>query len=89
MSGGYVRETQPLETAILDLLHTYDRDALSPDQQLSYDIYEWFLDEKVRGHQFAYYGYPVNSLTIWGKQNWIIDFMVSHLPITGQKEAAD
>jgi uncharacterized protein (DUF885 family) len=89
MSDGYVRETQQLETAILDRLHTYDRNALSREQRLSYDVYEWFLEDRVRGHPFTYYDYPVNSLTIWGKQNWVIDFMVNHQPITSKQEAAD
>jgi uncharacterized protein (DUF885 family) len=89
MSDGYVRQTRQLEAAILDLLRTYDRDALSPDRQLSYDVYEWVLDDRVRGHQFMYYDYPVNSMTIWGKQNWLIDFMVNYQPIVGQQDAAD
>jgi uncharacterized protein (DUF885 family) len=89
MSDGYVNETQQLEAAILDLLRTYDRDALSSEQQLSYDIYQWVLDDRVRGHPFTYYDYPVNSLTIWGKQNWVIDFMVNHQPVTDKQEAAD
>jgi uncharacterized protein (DUF885 family) len=59
LSDAYIRQTQQLETAILDLLHTYDREQLTPDQQLSYDIYEWDLDNRVRGHQFMYYDYPV------------------------------
>jgi uncharacterized protein (DUF885 family) len=69
MSEGYVRETQQLEAAILDLLRTYNYDAFSPAQRLSYDTYEWILGDWVRDHRFTYYGYPVNSLTIWGKQN--------------------
>ena len=89
MSGYYVRETQQLEAAILDLLRTYNRDALSPEQQLSYDIYEWILDDLVRGHHFAFHDYPVNSMTAWGKQNWIIDFLVSYQPIADKKDAAD
>src|SRR5690606_2180978 len=66
MSDGYLRQTQQLESGILDLLRAYDRSALPPDQQVSYDIYEWYLDDRVRGHEFAYYDYPVNPLTIWG-----------------------
>jgi uncharacterized protein (DUF885 family) len=89
MSDDYVRETQQLESVILDLLRTYDRSALSPDQQLSYDVYEWYLDDLVRGHEFTYYDYPVNSLTIWGKQNWLIDFMVNYQPITSKQDAED
>ncbi len=59
LSDTYIRQTQQLEVAILDLLRTYDREQLNPDQQLSYDIYEWDLDNRVRGHQFMYYDYPV------------------------------
>ena len=89
MSDDYVRETRQFEAAILDLLRAYDRGALSPDQQLSYDVYEWVLDDLVRGHRFTYHDYPVNSMTIWGKQNWLIAFMVNYQPITGKQDAAD
>jgi uncharacterized protein (DUF885 family) len=89
MSDAYIRETQQLESAILDQLRTYDRDALPADARLSYDVYEWVLDDRVRGHAFTYYDYPVNSLTIWGRQNWLIDFMVSHQPIADRQDAED
>jgi uncharacterized protein (DUF885 family) len=89
MSDNYIRETQQLESAILDLLRTYDRNALSSEQQLSYHIYEWYLIDLVCRHEFMYYDYHVNSLTIWGKQNWLIDFMVRYQPITGKEDAED
>jgi uncharacterized protein (DUF885 family) len=60
LSDAYLRETQALEAAILDLLRTYDRAALPPAQQISYDVYEWYLDDLVRGHPFMYYNYPVH-----------------------------
>jgi uncharacterized protein (DUF885 family) len=88
-SDEYIRETQQLQSVILDLLRTYNRGALSPGQQRSYDIYEWYLDDLVRGHEFMYYDYPVNSLTIWGKQNRLIDFMVNYQPITVKRDAED
>jgi uncharacterized protein (DUF885 family) len=89
LSPAYVRETQQLESAVLDLLRGYERDTLGPEQQRSYDVYEWYLDDRVRGHAFAYYDYPVNLLTIWGVQNWIVDFMVSYQPITDEQDAED
>ncbi|MGD8626461.1 MAG: DUF885 family protein [Anaerolineae bacterium] len=60
LSDAYLRETQALETAILDLLHTYDREALSPEMQLSYDVYEWWLDSQVQGHPFLYHTYTLH-----------------------------
>lgn len=61
ISDAYLRETQQLESAILDMLHTYDREQLSAEQQLSYDIYEWYLDNRVRGQEFMYDNYPLNN----------------------------
>jgi uncharacterized protein (DUF885 family) len=62
LSEAYIRETQELELTILDLLRTYDRATLDPEQQISYDIYEWYLDTEVRGHQFMYNNYPLHHL---------------------------
>ncbi len=89
LSDDYLRDTQQLEAGILELLRSYDRNGLSPEQQLSYDIYEWYLDDLVRGHKFRYYDYPVNSLTIWGKQNWLVDLLVNQFPITDKEDAED
>jgi hypothetical protein len=68
-SDAYVRETRALEAMILDLLRGYDREVLAPEQQVSYDVYEWYLDDLVRGHAFMYYDYPVNSMSYYGDQN--------------------
>jgi len=89
MSITYLEDTARLETAILEILRTYDYDALTPDEQLSYDIYTWYLEDRLRGHQFVLYDFPVNSLTIWGKQNWLVDFMVNYQPIENAADAED
>jgi len=62
LSDAYVRETQKLEDAILEILRTYDRAALSPEQQVSYDVYEWYLDSRARGHDLIYCEYPVHFM---------------------------
>jgi len=58
LSTAYILETQVLERAVLDLLRTYDRDSLTPEMQISYDVYEWYLDNQVRGHEFMFHNYP-------------------------------
>jgi len=58
LSRDFILETQALEQAILDLLHTYDRESLTAEMQISYDVYEWYLDNQVRGHEFMYHNYP-------------------------------
>jgi len=62
LSDAYVRDTQKLEDAILEILRTYDRAALSPEQQVSYDVYEWYLDSRARGHDLVYCEYPIHFM---------------------------
>jgi len=88
-SIAYRDETARLEAAILEILRSYNYDVLTPDQQLSYDIYSWYLEDRIRGHQFMLYEMPVNSLTIWGVQNWLVDFMVNYQPIEDASDAED
>lgn len=58
ISDEYTKDTQALEAGILEILRSYDRDTLSPEDQISYDVYEWYLDDLVRGHEFMYFSYP-------------------------------
>jgi uncharacterized protein (DUF885 family) len=57
LSADYVAQTQQLERDILDQLRAYDRTALTPAQQVEYDVYASFLGDQVRGHEFALYPY--------------------------------
>jgi WD40 repeat protein len=59
LSDAYRRETQQMQAAILDMLRAYDREQLGREQQISYDIYEWYLDDQVRGQEFMYHDFPV------------------------------
>ncbi len=85
----YLEGTARLEAAILEILRTYDRKPLTQDEQLSYDIYTWYLEDRLSGHQYMLYDFPVNSLTIWGKQNWLVDFMVNYQPIENEADMED
>lgn len=88
VSNTYMKETNALEAAVLVLLRTYDRDALTPEQGLSYDIYEWFLDDLVRGHTFMYYDYPVHHF-LGSYHDWLIRFFTECHPITRKEDAED
>lgn len=87
ISDSYIRETQQLESAILDLLRSYDRSSLSSEQQLSYDIYEWYLDDLVRGHEVMYYSYPINSVGLWDTQYWLVYSLFDSLPMNSLQDA--
>ncbi|OGO33732.1 MAG: hypothetical protein A2W35_12250 [Chloroflexi bacterium RBG_16_57_11] len=59
-----IRQTQELQRTLLDQLRRYPRSALSREQQLTYDAFEWYLDDLVHGQQFTDYGYPINQLRV-------------------------
>jgi uncharacterized protein (DUF885 family) len=88
LSDDYVRETQELEVAILSLLRTYDRAGLTPEQQVSYDVYEWYLDDLVRGHAFMYYDYPVHHF-LGSYHDQLMRLFTETHPIDTRQDAED
>lgn len=79
-------------TAILDQLAeiqqglgAYDRDSLSRDQQLSYDVLEWLLETQEASRAFLYHVYPVNQFD--GSQSGLPDFMVNIHQIDDERDA--
>ena len=63
----------------------YDREKLSKDQQLSYDILKWFLDDAVRREQFMYHDYIITQLQ--GVHMDLPDFMVNVHQVNTKKDA--
>ena len=88
ISDSYRRETQQLESAILTELNGYDQSELSPEQQLSADIYAWYLSDLAAGHEFMYNDYLVVPLII-GIQNQLVQFFTDIHPINDLQDAQD
>jgi uncharacterized protein (DUF885 family) len=88
LSDSYIRDTQQLEAAILALLREYDRDGLSPEEQLSYDVYEWYLDDRVRGHEFMYHDYKVHQF-LGSYQDELFRLFTEYHPFTDREDAED
>ncbi len=88
LSPQYLGETQALEVGILDRLNTYDRSSLSARDALSFDVYEWYLDQKVRGHRFAYHDYPVHHFVNSYNFNLIL-FLSEEHPLSTIEDAED
>jgi uncharacterized protein (DUF885 family) len=88
VSDGYIRDTKELQSDILDLLRKYDQSALTPDQALNAAIYEWSLDDQVRGMPFLYDDYLIfpflNSL------NWNLQYLFTEAqPLDNAQDAQD
>jgi uncharacterized protein (DUF885 family) len=62
VSDAFIRQTQALESGILARLRAYDRSLLSDSQALSADVYDWYLDDLVRLHDYMYDDYPLNPI---------------------------
>jgi uncharacterized protein (DUF885 family) len=65
--------------ADLATLRQYDRNAMSEQEKLSYDMLEWFMAHGAEGEQWRYHSYPVNQL--FGVQNSLPNFMVNSHPL--------
>lgn len=86
ISDDYIRETQALEKFTLAILRSYDRETLPAGQQLSYDIYEYYLDELVRGHEFMYHDYP-QSFFITSEHIMLQQFFTELHPLESRQDA--
>jgi uncharacterized protein (DUF885 family) len=61
ISDSYSLETFDVIEVILEQLRTYDRPMLEAEQQLSYDVYEWYLNDWLAQKPWLLYNYPASS----------------------------
>jgi uncharacterized protein (DUF885 family) len=66
-------------------LRAYDRDSLSRDQQLSYDVLDWLLETQEAGRPFLYPDYPLNQFD--GAQSGLPDFLVNIHQVDDEADA--
>jgi len=89
ISDDYRQDTYELTTYILELLRKFDRDELTPDQQISYDIYEWYLEEIVSGKPYMYYDYTATYYFVTSIHEQQIRFFTDIHPVTNLQDAKD
>ncbi len=88
-SSEYVAETHRIERFILDRLRAFDRDALSKEQRLTYDVAEWIWDDTVRGQAFADLDYLVTHFYITSRDWAVYDLLVKVHPLGNIADAED
>jgi uncharacterized protein (DUF885 family) len=88
LSFEFMQETQAIETQTLAQLRTFDRAGLTEDQQLSYDIYEWWLQHRVDGHRFLFHAYPVHHFGNSWNFNLLL-FLTEEHPLASVEDAED
>ncbi len=60
-------------------LSGFNRDGISPQDQLSYDILAWQLDQQITGAEFLWHDFPVNQLM--AIHNLLPGFMTGQHPL--------
>jgi uncharacterized protein (DUF885 family) len=87
ISDAYQRRTYEMYGIVLDLLRQYNRDQLSPAQQVSYDVYEWWLASRVEGQAFMYYDYPVTYCPVTAVHEGMAHFFIDLHPLASLQDA--
>lgn len=65
-------------------LRRYNRQRLDGQKALSYDIFDWFLDNQVQGHRWTWHSFPVNQM--FGIHSNLPDFMLQLHPVREERD---
>jgi uncharacterized protein (DUF885 family) len=68
------------------MLQTYDRSALTTDEQLTYDIYEWQQQDEIDRLEFIYYDF-VATYNFYGIHRDTLNFFTAAHPLETRQDA--
>ena len=88
-SEKYVTETERIAEYILARLRTFDREALSAEQQLTYDVSDWAWDDTVRGHEYSDLDYLVTHYYITSRDWDLYDLLTVTHPLSSVRDVED
>jgi len=88
-SEEYVEETERIERYILERLLAFDQQALSAEQQLTYDVCKWTWDDVVRGQEYADLDYLVTHYFITSRDWGLYDLLTVTHPFSGVGDVED
>ncbi|MDJ0711297.1 MAG: DUF885 domain-containing protein [Woeseiaceae bacterium] len=86
LSDAYRRDTYAMYEVALSALRSYDTTGLSPEQRVTYDFYEWYLQDVVDELEFIYYDF-VATYNFSGVQSGTERFFTDIHPVTTLPEA--
>lgn len=89
ISEEYTRETIQLYQDTLNQLHAYNRDELTTEEQISYDVYEWYLEDQIQGMEYLFYDYPATYFPVTAVHQGIIYFFTDLHPLRDLQDARD
>ena len=77
ISPEFLVETSVLQAEILEILHEYDFEALDDEDQISYLVFEWYLQGEILHHQMI----SLKPLAIRGMLNFYVMFFTDIHPL--------
>ena len=86
ISDDFVRDTYAMYEVILDKLSTYDRAGLDANGKISYDVYQWYVQDRVDRQPFFYHDF-VASFGLHGVQDDLRLFFTDIHPLTTLQDA--
>lgn len=89
ISDAYRRETYRILALVLQKLESYDRQALSPEDAISYDVYRWFLQDEIAAQEYLYHDYLATYYPITAVHEDTLRFFTDIHPIRSVQDARD
>ena len=86
LSDEFQRETFAMYQVVLDGLRSYDRDTLTADEKLNYDIYAYFLQDAVERLDFIYHDFRATYMS-FGVQSSTQRFFTDIHPLSSPQDA--
>jgi uncharacterized protein (DUF885 family) len=88
ISAEYRRETFAMHEVVLDALRSYDPSGLDAADKLTYDFYEWYLQDAVDAQAFLYYTF-VAAFNFMGEHRDTETFFTEIHPVRTAADAED
>ena len=89
VSTAFAEETASLLEEILATLRSYDRASLTRDDQLSYDVYEWFLQDELEKLEYRMHDYLISSFTVYSEDWLLMELLGSNHPLNNADDVED
>ncbi|MEO1594956.1 MAG: DUF885 domain-containing protein [Pseudomonadota bacterium] len=86
LSRDYALETIAMHGVVRDALNGYDRSALAPADQITWDVYAWYLDSVIDDEPFIDYHF-LATYSLIGEQNQTQRFFADIQPFENEADA--
>lgn len=88
LTDEFQRETIAMHRVVLDMLRSYDRNTLTADQQLDYDIYDYYLQDAADRLDFIYHDFRATYMN-FSVQRSTQRFFTDIHPLDTRQDAED